>query len=157
MFLALAFVTAVGCGLVAGAFFAFSTFVMRALARLPPEQGIAAMQSINIAVINPMFLGVFLGTGALCIATGLAAILRWDRPGSGCVLAGSALYLIGTLGVTMVCNVPLNNALARVEPSQADAPEVWAGYARRWTIWNHVRTLAALAAAVSYTVAAKLS
>jgi uncharacterized membrane protein len=40
---------ALGCGLVAGVFFAFSTFVMKALARLPAEQGIAAMQAINAA------------------------------------------------------------------------------------------------------------
>ena len=37
-----------GCGLVAGIFFAFSTFVMRALGRRPAGEGIAAMQAINI-------------------------------------------------------------------------------------------------------------
>ena len=156
LFIVLTIVAGLGLGLIGGVFFAFSTFVMRALARIAPAAGMSAMQSINIAVINPMFLGVFLGTAAVCLATGLAAILRWDMPGSGWVLAGSVLYLIGTLGVTIVCNVPLNNALARVEPSQADAPEVWAGYVRRWTIWNHVRTLAALAAAGSFTIAARV-
>jgi len=43
----LTLVSALGCGLIAGVFFAFSAFVMKALARLPPAQGIAAMQSIN--------------------------------------------------------------------------------------------------------------
>jgi uncharacterized membrane protein len=55
---------ALGCGLVAGVFFAFSTFVMKALARLPAPQGIAAMQSINVIVINPWFMTAFLGTAA---------------------------------------------------------------------------------------------
>jgi uncharacterized membrane protein len=35
---------AVGSGLMAGLLFAFSNFVMKALTRLPPEQGMAAMQ-----------------------------------------------------------------------------------------------------------------
>ncbi len=47
--------SAVGCGLMAGFFFAFSICVMKALEALPPAQGIAAMQSINVAVINPCF------------------------------------------------------------------------------------------------------
>ena len=59
--------TALGCGLVVGVFFAFSTFIMKALARLPAPQGIVAVQSINIVVINPLFMGALFGTGALCI------------------------------------------------------------------------------------------
>jgi uncharacterized membrane protein len=46
--------TALGCGLVAGVFFAFSSFVMPALKRLPPAQGIAAMQSINKLAVTPL-------------------------------------------------------------------------------------------------------
>jgi uncharacterized membrane protein len=57
---ALTLFAALGCGLIAGVFFAFSAFVMKALGRLPPAEGIAAMQSINIAVINPVFLTAFL-------------------------------------------------------------------------------------------------
>ena len=39
---------AIGCAMMAGVF-AFSSFVMKALARLPAEQGVAAMQAINVA------------------------------------------------------------------------------------------------------------
>jgi uncharacterized membrane protein len=60
----LTLVAALGCGLIAGVFFAFSTFVMSALARLQPAQGIAAFQAINITVYNPWFMGTFLGTAA---------------------------------------------------------------------------------------------
>ena len=56
------FAAALGAGLVAGIFFAFSTFVMGALGRLPQAAGISAMQSINVVVINPVFLSVFMGT-----------------------------------------------------------------------------------------------
>jgi uncharacterized membrane protein len=54
--------TALGCGLVAGVFFAFSTFVMPALKRLPPAHGIAAMQSINTVAVTPAFMTALFGT-----------------------------------------------------------------------------------------------
>jgi uncharacterized membrane protein len=62
---ALTLLSALGCGSVAGIFFAFSTFVMNARARLPAAQGIIAKQSINVAVINPLFGAAFFGTAAL--------------------------------------------------------------------------------------------
>ncbi len=70
---ALKLVSALGCGLIAGVFFAFLSFVMRAFARLPPGEGMAAMQSVNVAVLNPVFLGVFVGTAAACAAAVVAS------------------------------------------------------------------------------------
>jgi uncharacterized membrane protein len=142
-----------GCGLMAGVFFAFSTFIMRALARLQPAQGIAAMQSINRTVINPWFLGVFLGTAAVCILLAGAALWQWQQPGTVYLLAGSLLYLIGTVLVTMVFNVPMNEALANVDPASNDASSHWASYLARWTAWNHVRTAAAVLGTASFTLA----
>ncbi|HYG65389.1 MAG TPA: anthrone oxygenase family protein [Thermoanaerobaculia bacterium] len=144
---ALTLVSALGCGLIAGAFFAFSSFVMSALGRLPPASGIAAMQSINIVVINPVFLGVFLGTAAACLGVLISAFLRWPAPGTSYAIAGSALYIAGTFLVTMAFNVPRNNMLAAVDPASHGGARVWAGYLVTWTRWNHVRTAAALAAA----------
>jgi uncharacterized membrane protein len=145
--------SALGCGLVAGVFFAFSTFVMSALARLQPAQGIAAMQSINITVINPWFMTAFLGTAAACLFLAVSALLKWNQPGAAYLLIGSLLYLVGTLGVTMVFNVPLNDALANVKPDSVDGANLWASYLTNWTFWNHIRTIAALAASALFTVA----
>ncbi|HEY5753534.1 MAG TPA: anthrone oxygenase family protein [Chthoniobacterales bacterium] len=150
-------VTALGCGLIAGVLFAFSVFVMKALAALPPSQGIAAMQSINVVVINPWFLGTFLGTAVICVALAIASLVTWHKPGAACLLVGSALYVFGTVAVTTVFNVPRNDALAVVDPASANAANVWADYVRSWTAWNHVRTIAALAAAAFLTVALHLS
>ena len=144
---------ALGCGLMAGVFFAFSTFVMRALARLQPAQGIEAMQSINRTVINPWFLGVFLGTAAVCILLAGSALWKWQQPGAVYLLAGSLPYLIGTVLVTMVFNVPMNNALENVDPASNDAASQWASYLARWTAWNHVRTAAALLGTASLMLA----
>ena len=140
---------ALGTGLVAGVFYAFSTFVMKALGNLPAAQGVAAMQSINLAVINPWFLGAFFGTGLLCIVL----IVLVGGPAAAWLVAGALLYLVGTIVVTMAGNVPLNNALARVDPATAEAATLWARYLSLWTRWNHLRTAAALAASAAFIVA----
>src|SRR5262245_11376602 len=145
--------SALGCGVIAGVFFAFSTFVMNALARLTPAQGIAAMQSINLAVINPIFLGIFVGTAAACLLLAISAIFKWQKPGAGYLLAGCLLYLAGTFLVTLVFNVPRNEALAAVDPVSADGAKFWTGYLSGWTAWNHVRLVAALAATALITIA----
>ena len=150
---ALKLVSALGCGLIAGAFFAFSSFVMRALARLAPGEGMAAMQSINVTVLNPLFLGVFVGTAVTCGLAVAASWLRWGEPGAVYLLAGGLLYLAGTFLVTMAFNVPRNEALAAVTAAGPEGVKLWADYLSSWTAWNHVRTVAALAAAASFSIA----
>jgi uncharacterized membrane protein len=145
--------SALGCSVIAGVFFAFSTFVMKALGKLPPPQGIAAMQSINIAVINPWFMTAFFGTALLCIVELIAAFRGWQEPAAPYLLAGSVLYLVGTILVTIVFNVPRNNALAAASPPAAEAAALWSSYLSTWTFWNHVRTIAALAACALFMVA----
>jgi uncharacterized membrane protein len=145
--------SALGSGLIAGVFLGFSTFVMKALARRPPAEGIAAMQSINVAVINPAFLAPFLGTAVTCLAVAVLSVVRWQELGAAYGLAGGLLYLIGTFGVTMVCNVPRNDALEAVDPASEGGARLWADYLVSWTAWNHVRTAAAFVAAALLTLA----
>ncbi len=145
--------TALGCGLVAGVFFAFSSFIMPALKRLEPAQGIAAMQSINELAVTPVFMAALFGTAVACLGlVAWVAISSGERP-AALVIAGGALYLVGTIGVTIACNVPLNDGLATLHPQDAGAVSRWAEYVAKWTAWNHVRTVAALAAAAVLTVA----
>ncbi len=146
-----------GCGLMAGTFFAFSVFVMRALARLPAPQGIAAMQSINVVVLNPMFLGVFVGTGILCGVLGIHSLVTWSQPGTSWLLGGCLLYLVGNLVVTGIGNVPLNNALAVVDPTSPEAPKSWGDFLASWGAWNHVRTATAAAAMASLVLGLVIS
>jgi len=148
----LTFGSALGSGLIAGVFFAFSTFVMKALARLSPAQGIAAMQSINILVINPMFFAAFFGTAAACVLLAICSVFKWDRSGAGYLLSGSLLYLVGTILVTILFNVPRNDALAAVDPTSSGGARMWVDYVAGWTMWNHVRTMAALAAAAAFII-----
>ncbi len=142
-------VTALGSALVAGVFYGFSSFVMPALARLPVAQGIAAMQAINVTAVMPGFMIGFMGTAVLCLAVLAAAFL--GRAG-GWAAAGALLYLVGTLGVTIVANVPRNTLLAALHPVAAEAAATWAGYQSGWNLWNHVRGVAGLAGAACLIV-----
>ena len=147
--LVLTLATALGAGLVAGVFFAFSTFVMAALGRVPAPEGIRAMQQINITVINPWFMTALFGTAPACLAVIVAALVDWDGSYGPYLVAAGALYLVGCIGVTMAFNVPRNNVLARLEPASAESAEVWGRYLVEWTAWNSVRTVASLAAAAA--------
>jgi uncharacterized membrane protein len=144
---------ALGCAIFGGIMFAFSTFVMKALGSLPPAHGIAAMQTINVVIINPWFMVPFLGTVVTCAVLIGAAFLRWHEPGAAYWLSGGLLYIVGAFLVTMVFNVPRNNALMAITPSSEEGARLWATYLSEWTAWNHVRTVAALAAVVLFMLA----
>jgi uncharacterized membrane protein len=111
------------------------------------------MQSINITAINPLFMLAIFGTAAACLFLAISALLNWQQPGAVYWLVGSLLYLIGAVLVTAFINVPLNDALAIANPNTADGASLWSSYLTHWTNWNHVRTVAALAAAALFTLA----
>ncbi|WP_298322885.1 anthrone oxygenase family protein [Haloactinopolyspora sp.] len=144
---------AVSSGVLAGLLFAFSSFVMRGLRALPASQGIVAMQSINAAVNNPVFMVAFIGTAVVDLIAVIAAFVRWGEPEAIYLLVGGLLYIVGVFGMTVVYHQPRNLALARVSPTADDADRTWERYAADWTTWNHVRTFAGVAAAVVLSVA----
>ena len=127
-----------GAGLVTGLLFAFSNFVMKALADLPSEKGMFAMQRINETIINPIFMVLFLGTPILCSVIAVNSGLKINEPGNLFLLVGALAYIIGPFGITMLFNVPLNNLLARADVS--DSNDIWPMYQKKWQRWNHIRT-----------------
>jgi len=153
----LTLVTALACGLVAGFFFAFSTTVMKALGRLPAAQGVAAMQSINVVVINPLVMVALFGTALACGVLVVAAFVEWGEPYAVYLLVGGLAYLAGVVLLTGGYHVPRNNALATLDPNDRDAESQWNRYVRTWTAGNHVRTIAPLASATLFTIALRLS
>ena len=142
-----------GTGLVAGVFCGFSTFVMRGLAALPPAQGVAAMNAINVTAVMPAFMLVFVGSAVLCAVLAVVTFVLWPDDGRVELLVGSALYLFGSFGVTMVANVPRNDTLAKLDPGTPEAAAYWPSYIREWTFWNHVRMVASAGSAVAYVLA----
>lgn len=145
-------IAAIGSGMVAGVLFAFSAFVMKALNRLSAEQSIAAMQSINITVLNPLFSVLFFGTGLISLFILITSFNRWNEPDAIYLLVGSASYLIA-LFITGAFNVPLNNKLAVVNPAANDGTQKWGSFVAKWMIWNHIRTLACVASSAFLIIA----
>ena len=145
--------SAIGCGLMAGLYFAFSTFIMTALGRIDQAAGIAAMNATNKVIVPSLLLPIFLGSTLTCLVLAILAPFRWDEPGAALWLIGSVLYVVGMFVVTVAFNVPLNNALMAVAPATGEAATLWARYLADWTWWNHVRTVASTAAFALFVAA----
>ena len=150
---ALLWFSAIGCGLLAGVFFAFSAFIMGALGRLPTAAGITAMNAINVAILRSLFMPVFLGTTLSSGLLAAIALFGWQEPGAGAMFCGGAIHVLGMFACTMFIEVPQNNALQRVDPDGEAALPIWQRYLIRWTAWNHVRALACIAACALFVVA----
>jgi len=147
------FLAALGAGIMGGLFFIFSNTIMAAFGKLPPANGIAAMNSISVTILNGTFLGVFMGTALVSAVLIVCWFLGWMPSGGTLAVAGSVVYLVGIIGVTMVFNVPMNDALAAVQPDSAAGADLWQDYLSRWTMWNHVRTIAGIGASALFILA----
>ena len=94
-----------GSALIGGVFFAFSSFIMKALARVPSSEGIAVMQSINVVVINPSFIGAFMGTALLSRwlagidLDGVPAYLETDNERNNGFYQRAGFFLDGEISV----------------------------------------------------------
>ncbi len=152
----LSFAAASGAALVGGVFFGFSSFIMAGLGRIPSEQGVAAMNSINVTVINPGFMTALFGTGLLCLVVGALSLGSLGMLDGKLILAAALFYILGCDAVTMVFNVPLNNALTAATPGTPEAAALWTRYLSEWTMWNSVRTAASFVSAILFVAAGAL-
>jgi uncharacterized membrane protein len=142
-----AFVGALGCALTAGILLAFSVAIIPGLRRLPVPGGIASMNAFNDAIRNPVFLLVFLVSSTASLGLAASAPFTWHHPGAIWRLVGGLLFFVGVFVVPMAINVPLNDSLAAVDPHGTEGAKFWDHYQATWTIWNHIRTVAGIAAA----------
>lgn len=141
----LTFLAILATALNAGLFFIFSVCIMAAFARLSPAEGAAAMNAINVVIQNPWFFSAFFGGALLSL---VLAILGFMQGGTGGLMAaaGGVVFLVAVIGVTVVVNVPLNDALAAAPAGSAEQATLWQRYLDVWTMWNHVRALGSLVA-----------
>ena len=142
---------AIGCAVIGGVYFTFSTFAMAAFARLDRAAGIAAMQAINDVILRSLFMPLFFGTTIAAAILVILAIVNWSAPSSLLTLVAGLLFVVGMFIVTAVFNVPMNNALMAVNAANSEA--VWTSYLADWTWWNHVRTLASIGAGALFMLA----
>jgi uncharacterized membrane protein len=135
---------ALSSGLMAGVYFAFSGFIMKAFARIEPAQSVAAMNSINEVILRSLFMPVFFGSSIISFLLVIVGFIYWGKAGAGLALIAGMVYFVGMFACTVVFNVPLNNALARPDPDSNNAQQIWSHYLITWTKWNHLRTVCSL-------------
>lgn len=149
----LLWISAIGCGLMAGVYFAFSAFIMTALGGIAPAAGISAMNAINRLIVRSPFMPLFLATTLASAALVVLGALGLSGFRAIALITGGAIYVVGMFGVTAVCNVPLNNALADIDGTGGGDVAHWQRYCRQWTLWNHVRAAASTVSSVLFTAA----
>lgn len=135
---------AISTGLVAGLFYAYSCSVNPGLGALGDKEYLAAMQSINLAIQNPVFFATFMGTVLLLP---LATWLHYTPSPSSqfwLLVAASVIYIVGTFGVTVVGNVPLNNelAVANLDNTRDILIKYRGAFETPWNMWHSIRTIA---------------
>jgi uncharacterized membrane protein len=129
--------------LVGGVFLAFSDFIMRSLSLTDGVGGVEAMQVINREVFRWVFMALFLGMAAVSLVISGYAAISLSGPAGTLILLSGLVYLVGCFGVTVVFNVPMNEALAGMDLAAEATQTYWTGtYLPRWTFWNTVRTIA---------------
>jgi len=144
----LLWVAALGSGLIAGVYFAFSAFIMPAFDRIDTAHAIAAMNAINATILRSLFMPLFFASSIISVLLTILAFMHWDEPGAGLMLLAGIIYFFGMFVCTVLFNVPLNNSLASLDPDTVNAYPVWSRYFKTWTNWNHLRTVSALATCV---------
>jgi uncharacterized membrane protein len=134
--------------LIAGLFYSYSCSVNIGLGRLPDDAYLRAMQSINRAILNSWFFASFIGTLILLpICTWM--LYRHEAASTGfyLILSATLIYLIAVFGITMLGNVPLNEALDKLDVGAASPGELKARrvqFERPWNNLNLTRTIGAL-------------
>ncbi|MEO1553092.1 MAG: anthrone oxygenase family protein [Pseudomonadota bacterium] len=140
--------------LIGGVFQSFSDFVMAGLTRAAPSGGIESMQALNRTVFRSVFIATFL---ALVPASIVFAIYAWSALGGvpmRLIVLAAIIYLPLVFMVTAFGNVPMNEKLDKMDHTSADAAKYWQVYGRVWTRWNTIRTIASIATAGCYLLAA---
>jgi len=138
------FIAALGAGLTAGVYFAFSTFIMRSFDSLGATQAADAMNAINEIILRSWFMTLFFGSTLLyALLAGYAAI-NVDLDGRWWLFTAGVIYVVGMFLCTVLFNVPFNNRLAAAAESEDLKTEFWQHYYLYWTRWNHLRTLCSL-------------
>ena len=148
-------VAAIGAGLMAGVYFAFSGFIMRSLDQLGAAPAADAMNAINKVILRSWFMVLFFGSTLLYVVLAAVAVFDTHLAGRWLLFATGLIYVVGMFLCTAMFNVPLNNRLADAGRDNKAKAETWKHYFKHWTRWNHLRgvcSLAALVLSIQYLV-----
>ncbi|WP_082216561.1 anthrone oxygenase family protein [Dyadobacter psychrophilus] len=144
-------ITALLTGLSAGLFYSYSCSVNLGLGKLADVEYLRAMQEINKAILNPIFFISFMGSIiVLVLATWLSYsgqhVFQFKM-----LLTATVIYMVGVFGLTVMGNVPLNDALAGFDIGGATANEIAQKrklFEQPWNKFHAIRTFCSIASFV---------
>lgn len=133
--------------LITGLFYAYSVSVNPGVKNLTDAEYLSAMQSINKAILNPLFFLSFMGTLVLLPVSSWLLYRTGASISAILLMIAAIVYIFGSFGVTIFCNVPLNEALDHFDihsASGADITNAREKFELPWNQWHTVRTMASL-------------
>ncbi|HVI48667.1 MAG TPA: anthrone oxygenase family protein [Chitinophaga sp.] len=141
--------TALLTALIGGLFYAWSCSVTVGLAKVPDNVYMAAMQSMNREILNPVFFLSFMGTW---IMLPICTWMSYKQPEIGrfwFLLAATIIYWVGIFGVTSFGNVPLNDALDKFDLANATEQAISAHRLKFEGPWNRLNTVRTIASVLT--------
>lgn len=141
------FLSVLCCGLIAGLLFGYACSVNIGLKSLANSEYLKAMQSINSAIQNPYFLTVFLCLLFILPVTSFLKYKEMTNTSFYFILMATVIYFVGVFGVTIFCNVPLNEQLAKFDISTATNNEIATmrqTFENSWNSYHSIRTFASI-------------
>ena len=147
----------VGLTLITGLFWGWAFSVMPGLRSVDDRTYVATMQSVNRAILNPMFLVAFAGTVIVLALAAVTTFRAGDTRRAWWITAATATYTLGVFGVTGAGNVPLNDALDAFTSAGSDdtaVSEARRAYEGPWNRLHAIRSVLGVLAVVFATTAA---
>lgn len=141
-------------GLIAGFFWGWQHSSVPGLRKVADPTYVEAMQNINAAILNPVFLMAF--TGSLLVLAG-ASVLSWqagDTRRAWWLGAAAATYAVGVFGVTAAGNVPLNDRLRDFDAASATPEQIAEARHAYEGPWNRLHAVRSLLGVLVLTLAA---
>lgn len=147
---AVLFATVLLNALSTGFFFAWSVSVILGTKNVGDFTYLEVMQNINREILNTVFYSVFFGS--LIALMGSAVLQYNNRPAFWWVLASTAFYLLGTIGVTAFGNVPLNEALDALDIVEMSSPDLERFRSYYEDAWNRRHSLRTVGSVISFVL-----
>ncbi len=136
-------------GLIAGLLYGYDCSVVKGLGQLSDKEYLQAFQSINKAILNPYFAVSFAGSLVALILADMFSFKSAHYSTFYWLIAATIVYVFGVLGVTILGNVPLNNALEKVDLiscSEIECKKMRESFEWKWNLLHRIRTIASMLA-----------
>ncbi len=143
----------VGSGLIAGLFWGWMVAVGPGLADVDDQTYVASMQSINRAILNPVFIVTFIGSAFVLAGATIIDFRAGNTRRASWLLAATVTYVVGVIGITMGGNVPLNDTLEAFDLAGAGEAAVSAARADYEGPWNRLHAIRSIANVVAVSFA----